>query len=466
MLARPARPARSGTKRTAAIALASLVALLPTLAAMTPAGPAAPAGASGKSQQTITFVEPAAPTYGDDPVTLDVTTSATGLVPTLATTDTAVCNVSGFTVTFVAAGKCTITATQSGDDDYAPADPVTRTITIAQRVLSLSGTRVYDATTSVAADVLTISGLFGSEELVLGGSAALPSSDAGVTRPLTVTGITLGDGANNGSEANYTLSGGVHTVTIDPRPVRGGFTVNDRTFDTTTTVDETLITSRTLTNVPGAGASGVVPGDDVALVGGTATFSSAEPGERTVTLAGATLTGTRASNYVLESVATTTATITPGPLVPDTDLEAAEVGATVSCTPAAGAITVGTEVTCTVTGGDPGSEILWRAAINPVIAEAGVTLDADGTGTFAFTVPSSALGAALTVELVAWTAPVALGVVDAGGLVPTRVPAGEGPRPGGEALALVGLLAVLLVVLLAVVGMLGASRMRRAGIAG
>jgi alpha-tubulin suppressor-like RCC1 family protein len=131
---------------------------------------------------------------------------------------------------------------------------------------------------------------------------------------------------------------------------------------------------------------------------------------------------------------------------------------TVGCTPAAGAITVGTEVTCTVTGGDPGSEILWRAAINPVIAEAGVTLDADGTGTFAFTVPSSALGAALTVELVEWTAPVTLGVVGAGALVPTRMPAGEGPWPGGEALALVGLLAVA--------GMLGASRMRRAGIAG
>jgi hypothetical protein len=35
-------------------------------------------------------------------------------------------------------------------------------------------------------------------------------------------------------------------------------------------------------------------------------------------------------------------------------------------------------VTCTVTGGDPGISILWRASYNPVFAEAGVTLGADG----------------------------------------------------------------------------------------
>jgi len=127
-------------------------------------------------------------------------------------------------------------------------------------------------------------------------------------------------------------------------------------------------------------------------------------------------------------------------------------GPSVSCTPAAGPITVGSEVTCTVTGGDPGIDILWRAAVNPVIAEAGVTLDADGRGTFALTVPASALGATLTVELVAWTAPVAIGVVGTGGPaagggpVPTGVPAGEGPWPGGAALVVLLALSGMLVV--------------------
>ena len=80
-----------------------------------------------------------------------------------------------------------------------------------------------------------------------------------------------------------------------------------------------------------------------------------------------------------------------------------------------------------VSGGDPGIDILWRAAYNPVIAEAGVTLDASGVGTFSFTVPVAAHGEVLTVELVDRTAPQSLGVV--GGPLPSSVPTGEGPVP-------------------------------------
>ena len=88
---------------------------------------------------------------------------------------------------------------------------------------------------------------------------------------------------------------------------------------------------------------------------------------------------------------------------------------------------VGVTVTCTVSGGDPEVEILWRAAYNPVFAGEGVTLDASGSGEFSFMVPASALGQELTVELVEWTAPVSLGVV--GGPVPSSVPSGGGPVP-------------------------------------
>ena len=90
-----------------------------------------------------------------------------------------------------------------------------------------------------------------------------------------------------------------------------------------------------------------------------------------------------------------------------------------------GPVAVGATVECTVSGGDPGIEILWRAAYNPPLAGAGVTLDAAGTGTFSFAVPAAALGEELTVELVEWLAPASLGVV--GGPVPASVPAGEAP---------------------------------------
>jgi hypothetical protein len=88
---------------------------------------------------------------------------------------------------------------------------------------------------------------------------------------------------------------------------------------------------------------------------------------------------------------------------------------------------VGALVTCTVTGGDAGIDILWRAAYNPTFAGAGVTLDASGSGEFSFVVPAAAFGQAITVELVDWAAPVSLGV--AGGPVPTSVPSGGGPVP-------------------------------------
>jgi hypothetical protein len=94
----------------------------------------------------------------------------------------------------------------------------------------------------------------------------------------------------------------------------------------------------------------------------------------------------------------------------------------VSCGPLP--LQAGATVTCTVTGGDPGIDILWRASYNPTIAEAGVTLDADGTGSFTFTVPAEARGQEIMVELVEWTAPMTIGV--AGGLVPSSIPAGEG----------------------------------------
>lgn len=107
----------------------------------------------------------------------------------------------------------------------------------------------------------------------------------------------------------------------------------------------------------------------------------------------------------------------PAPPVP--------AGPTVSCTP--DTMRAGTRVTCTVTGGDPGIDILWRASYDPTFAEAAVTLDEDGRGSFSFVVPAAAVGSEVRVELVDWTAPLSLGTIDGPPLVPTGVPAGEGP---------------------------------------
>ena len=62
--------------------------------------------------------------------------------------------------------------------------------TITKKTISVSGARLYDATTdAVASDLTTISGLVGSETLTLSGSGTL--SDANVADNKTVSLNTL-----------------------------------------------------------------------------------------------------------------------------------------------------------------------------------------------------------------------------------------------------------------------------------
>jgi len=101
-----------------------------------------------------------------------------------------------------------------------------------------------------------------------------------------------------------------------------------------------------------------------------------------------------------------------------------------ACEPAA--VAPGAVVTCTVSGGVPDIEILWRASASPAFAGQGVLLDADGRGSFSFRVPPSVGAGPVLVELVEWdrTATVALSAP----LLPARIPAGEGMPAGPGAL--------------------------------
>ena len=98
--------------------------------------------------------------------------------------------------------------------NYAISDA---TVTINQKAISLSGTRLYDATTdAVASDLTTISGRVGAETLTLSGTGSVADANVGV-ETVTVGSLALGDGT--GLAANYTLSGGTHQLTINQRPL-------------------------------------------------------------------------------------------------------------------------------------------------------------------------------------------------------------------------------------------------------
>ena len=107
----------------------------------------------------------------------------------------------------------------------------THNFTVNQKAISLSGTRLYDATTdAVASDLTTISGRVGTETLTLSGTGSVADANVGVK---TVSVGTLALAVMEwGLAANYTLSGGTHQLTINQRPLNATLS---RQYDGTTT---------------------------------------------------------------------------------------------------------------------------------------------------------------------------------------------------------------------------------------
>jgi ELWxxDGT repeat protein len=98
-----------------------------------------------KSDQSITFPQPADKTYGDDPFSLTATASS-GLDVSYTSTDTSICTVSGSTVTLVGAGTCTITASQSGNSLYNAAADVQRSFAVDKANQSITFPQPADKT--------------------------------------------------------------------------------------------------------------------------------------------------------------------------------------------------------------------------------------------------------------------------------------------------------------------------------
>jgi len=86
--------------------------------------------------QTISFAAIGAQTVGT-PLTLSAAATS-GLAVTFASSTTSVCKVTGTTATFVAAGTCTITASQSGNGTYAAAPAVSRSFAVNPKAQTIT----------------------------------------------------------------------------------------------------------------------------------------------------------------------------------------------------------------------------------------------------------------------------------------------------------------------------------------
>ena len=105
--------------------------------------------------QTVTFGALSNQTLGTAPFTLSATDSS-GLAVSFASTTPTLCTVSGKTVTLVAAGTCTVQATQTGNTNYGAATPVNQSFQISDFALTSSSTTMTVTAGQPAMFTLTV----------------------------------------------------------------------------------------------------------------------------------------------------------------------------------------------------------------------------------------------------------------------------------------------------------------------
>ncbi|BCV64734.1 GlyGly-CTERM sorting domain-containing protein [Shewanella carassii] len=154
-----------------------------------------------KANQSISFSNPGAQSFGSAP-TLTATASS-GLTPVFSSTTTGVCTITASgTLTFVTTGNCSIDADQPGDSSYNAAPTVTQSFTV-NAVVPGAPTSVNavasdaSATVSFAAPVSS-GGAAISSYTVTSSPGGLTASGAG--SPLTVIGLS------NGTDYSFTVS--------------------------------------------------------------------------------------------------------------------------------------------------------------------------------------------------------------------------------------------------------------------
>lgn len=176
---------------------------------------------------TITFPPLADTPFTSSPPALSATASS-GLAVSYASNSGSVCTVSGGAISFVAVGTCSITASQAGNSNYAPATSVTNTFQVTPGVNTitfpaLADTPLTSAPPTLAAtassglavsyasnsgSVCTVSG--GTISFVAAGTCSITASQAGNGNYAPATSVTN----------TFQVTPGVNTITFAALPNR------------------------------------------------------------------------------------------------------------------------------------------------------------------------------------------------------------------------------------------------------
>ena len=141
--------------------------------------------------QTITFAQPANRTFNPAANSFQISATSTSSLPVSIEVTSGPATLNGNTLTITGAGEVTLTATQAGNENFAAADPVVRTFTVAKASQTISFAALSNRSMLSMPFTLTATS-----------SSGLPVSLERVSGPATLNGSTL------------TLNGTVGTVTL------------------------------------------------------------------------------------------------------------------------------------------------------------------------------------------------------------------------------------------------------------
>ncbi|SEI12628.1 Fibronectin type III domain-containing protein [Rheinheimera pacifica] len=297
------------------------------------ASSAASKAVTPKANQTITFNDPGAQNFGTSPTLVASSSAGGGYVVTFSSATPAICTVSGATLSFVAAGSCTIDANQPGDAAISAAATVSRTFTVNAVVPSAPtiGTAIAGDTQASVAFVAPVN-IGGSA--ITGYTVTVNPADVapiiGASSPIVVTGLTNGQ---------------AYTFTVTANNVAGTGPASAASNSVTPAAIQTITF-----NNPGTQNFGTTPTLTATSDSGlTPTFTSATPAVCTITSGGA-LTFVTAGSCTINADQAGNGSYLPAP----------QVSQTFTVTPVA----PGIPTAVVATAGDTTASVAFAAPVN------------------------------------------------------------------------------------------------------
>ena len=334
-----------------------------------------------KGNQAITFAKPPAASFSEGSTTVEATATS-GLTVSFESKTTGICTTSGTTgetITFLAAGTCTIKATQPGNTNWNTATPVEQSFTIAKSNQTIAfaeppGKSFSEGSTTVAATAS--SGLAVTFESKTTGICTVSGASGekvtfGTTGTCTIKATQPGDSNWNAAtpvEQSFTIAKGNQTITfkgptekrLDQSPITIEATASSGlpvSFGSkTTSVCTTSGTSGETITFHATGTCTIK-----AVQAGDSNWNAATPVEQSFTIAKGnqtiTFEGLPASKRLDEGPITVKATASSG--LPVT-LESKTTGVCTTSGTSGETITFHTAGTCTIKASQAGSSE-WNA---------------------------------------------------------------------------------------------------------